>query len=92
MFTEILMYNNCKYDDISTQRKKIEEEYKEALHAIMKYKYDEVRENKNDMAGELFDVMQACYTLLRNNFSEFDLQDLNHKHLAKLIERDKNNG
>lgn len=92
MINEILVYGNCKYIDLSNQLSKMREELKEAEHAVIAHKY-----NPNDlkyrehMIEEVFDVIQASYTMLTNILSKEELEKYNHVHIQKMIERDNNN-
>jgi len=88
LIEDVAMYNNCKYSDVSTQLWKITEEFNEVREAIVKYKYDETIENLDDAVGELYDLQQACHTLIINLKSREDRQKANHKHIQKLIDRD----
>lgn len=88
LIEDVCMYNNCKYADISTQLFKIIEEYKEVKEEIIKYKYEETRENLDNLVGELYDLMQSCHTLIINIKSRDDRQKANHKHIQKMINRD----
>lgn len=84
---EVYMYNNCKYSDISTQLWKIIEELNEVKQDIVKYKYDENRENLDSLISELYDLMQSCHTLIINLKSREDRQKANHNHIQKLLDR-----
>lgn len=85
---ELLMYNNCRYESISNQRAKITEEYLEFTDALIKQKYDPNTDNKEHLAEEIFDYFQAGYTFLINNYTKEEIENANHKHLQKLIDRD----
>ena len=54
----------------------------------MNYKYT-TGNKKEDMGLEAFDLIQATYTFLHNNFTEKEIEVLNLKHMKKLEDRQK---
>lgn len=90
LIDEMLLYNNCKYESIGNQRAKITEEYLEFIDALINCKYNPSKENKEHLAEEAIDLIQATYTFLRNNYSKEELENAIHKHIQKMIDRDKN--
>lgn len=89
LIDELLLYNHCKYESISNQKNKITEEYLEFIDALINCKYNPSKDNKQHLAEESIDVIQAMYTFLKNNYSKEELEDAVHKHLQKMIDRDK---
>jgi NTP pyrophosphatase (non-canonical NTP hydrolase) len=88
LIDELLLYNHCKYENISGQRNKITEEYLEFIDALTKQKYNPTKENKDHLAEEIIDFIQSGYTFLINNFTKEEVENAIHRHLQKLIDRD----
>lgn len=86
---ELLVYNNCKYESIGNQRDKITEEYLEFIDALINCKYNPTKENKDHLAEETIDFIQAGYTFLKNNYTREEVENYVHKHIQKMIDRDK---
>jgi NTP pyrophosphatase (non-canonical NTP hydrolase) len=88
LIDELLLYNKCKYESISNQKNKITEEYLEFIDALIKQKYNPSKNNKEHLAEEAIDLMQATYTFLINNFTKEEVENAIHRHLQKMIDRD----
>lgn len=90
-FRNITLYKNCKYENNTKQTNKILEEYYEQNeHRTM---LDIAKDEKEKWLPELFDLLQATYTMIQNNFSSVEISSANKKHLEKMINKyeSKNN-
>lgn len=70
---------------------KLEEEVKEVKEALDKAWDEEFSTfSLEELASEVFDVMQVCYSFLKTYFTEEEIEALNTIHLFKL--RSRQNG
>jgi hypothetical protein len=93
---EIFLYdlrfaNLDKFDFLKKQLDKITEEYNELRDAIIDYMNDPNAETLAHMEEESWDLAQVSFGIPNNMLDKYKLEDSNHKHVQKLIERDNNN-
>lgn len=86
-FRNITLYKNCKYESDGKQAAKILEEYNEQNEHRTMLTVDSSEKEK--WLPELFDLLQATYTMIENNFSSIEIISANKKHLEKMIERNE---
>lgn len=82
----IILHHKIKnYKDMSKQIRKISEELEELKEASLDYKYN--NGYIYNIGNELFDIIQACKTLLENEFTTDEIKELQLKHNNKIKER-----
>lgn len=90
---EICMYN-MKFDTsdivgfLKRQLDKITEEYNELRHAIVDYFNNPNSDTLAHLYEESWDLSQASFGIPNNMQDKHGLEDSNHKHISKLIERE----
>lgn len=78
-----------EYKGMTAQLRKIKEEVSELEEAILDKKYLRVTDNTK-IATEAFDVIEACFTLLKFEcwFYEIDMETAYNNHKNKLQSRE----
>lgn len=79
-----------EYKGMMAQIRKIDEELSELKEAVLDKKYSHII-NNGQIASEAFDVIEACFTLLKNECWFDDIQNAYIEHRNKLQERMVNN-
>jgi NTP pyrophosphatase (non-canonical NTP hydrolase) len=85
---EIKLVENIKMKNSILQLRKINEEFYELSKALIESRHVK-NFNLDDLKEEIFDVMQAAFTLLVNLFDEKEIIEANKKHIEKIENRFK---
>lgn len=80
-----LPFNIPNYRSLQNQILKVYEELEELREAYFDHKY--ANGSMDKVGYETYDVIQACLTLLNNNFSDNEILEIEKNHNMKIKER-----
>ena len=86
IITDIL-YIKYKNIDNLEQASKINEELLEIIAKLFKFERDKSGINKDKLVSEIFDIIQASFTMLFNIIEIDELEGYYQKHKKKIIEK-----
>ena len=82
-----IIYLKYKNIDNLEQASKINEELLEIIAKLFKFERDKSEINKDKLISEIFDIIQASFTMLFNIIEIDELEGYYQKHKKKIIEK-----